>query len=92
MSLDYINEFPKTGTARKLRIYKHTKMIPMSKAPILRPVVVSADNAIELTFEPVGYLVENIVSQMHKRSNLKLGTKVSISNVGHYFRNLLCCA
>ena len=92
MSLDYIGKFPKTGTARKLRIYKHTKMIPMSKTPILSPVVVSTDNAIELTFEPVGYLVENIVSQMHKRSNLKMGTKVCISNVGHYSQNLLCCA
>ena len=92
MSLDYINKFPKTGTARKLRIYKHTKMILMSKTPILRPVVVSADNAIELTFEPVGYLVENIVSQMHKRSNLKLSTKVHILNVEHYFQKLLCCS
>ena len=56
MSLDYVNEFPKTGTARKLRKNKHTKMIPMSNTPFLCPVVVSADNAIELTFEPVGYL------------------------------------
>ena len=92
MSLDYIDKFPKTGTARKLRIYKHTKMIPMSKTPILRPVVVSTDNAIELTFEPVGYPIENIVSQMHKRSYLKLGTKIRISNVGHYFQKPLCCA
>ena len=61
MSLDYVNEFPKTGTARKLRKYKHTKMVPMSKTPFLCPVVVSADNTIELTFEPVGYLVEDIV-------------------------------
>lgn len=91
MSLDYINEFPKTGTARKLRKYKHTKMVPMSKTPFLCPVVVSADNTIELTFEPVGYLVEDIVPQMHICSNLKLGTKVRIPKVGHYFQELLCC-
>ena len=92
MSLDYISKFPKTGTARKLRKYKHTKMVPMSKTPFLCPVVVSADNTIELTFEPVGYLVEDIVPQMHICSNLKLGTKVRISKVGHYFQELLCCA
>ena len=92
MSLDYVNEFPKTGTARKLRKYKHTKMVPMSKTPFLCPVVVSADNTIELTFKPVGYLVEDIVPNMHNCSNLKLGTKVRISKVGHYFQELLCCA
>ncbi len=92
MSLDYISKFPKTGTARKLRKYKHTKMVPMSKAPFLCPVIVSADNTIELTFELVGYLVEDIVSDMHNCSNLKLGTKVRISKVGHYFQELLCCA
>lgn len=91
MSLDYVCKFPKTGTARKLRKYKHTKMVPMSKAPFLCPVVVSADNTIELTFEPVGYLVEDIVPNMHNCSNLKLGTKVRISKVGHYFQELLCC-
>lgn len=92
MSLDYVYEFPKTDTARKLRKYKHTKMIPMSKTPFLCPVVVSADNTIELTFEPVGYLVEDIVPNMHSRSILNLGTKVHISNVGHSFQELLCCA
>ena len=92
MSLDYVDKFSKTGTARKLRKYKHTKMIPMSKTPVLGPVVVPADNAIELAFEPVGYLVEDVVPQMHICSNLKWGTKVRISNVGHYFQNLLCCA
>ena len=92
MSLDYVSKFPKTGTARKLRKYKHTKMVPMSKTPVLCPVVVSADNTIELTFEPVGYLVEDIVPQMHICSNLKLGTKVRISKVGHCFQELLCCA
>lgn len=92
MSLDYVNEFPKTGTARKLRKYKHTKMVPMGKAPVLCPVVVSADNTIELAFEPVGYLVEDIMPNMHNCSNLKLGTKVRISKVGHCFQELLCCA
>jgi len=92
MRLDYVNKFPKTDTARELRIYKHTKMIPMSKAPVPCPVVVSADNTIELTFEPVGYLIEYIVPQVHNCSNLKLGTKVRISNVGHCFQDLLYCA
>lgn len=92
MSLDYVNEFPETGTARKLRKYKHTKMVPMSKTPFLSPVVISADNTIELTFEPVCYLVEDIVPNMHNRSNLKLGTKVRISKVGHYSQELLYCA
>lgn len=94
ISLDYIDTIPKNGTARKLHIYKHTKMIliiPISKTPIHRPVVVSADNAIELTFEPVYYLI-NIMTNMHNCSNLKLDAKVRSSNVGHYFQNLLCCA
>lgn len=92
MSLDNVNKFPETGTARKLCIYKHTKMIPMSETPVLCPVVVPTDNAIELALEPVGYLVEDIVPRMHNYSNLNLGTKVRISNVGHYFQNILFCA
>jgi hypothetical protein len=72
MSLDYVNEFPKTGTARKLREYKHTKMVPMSKTPFLCPVVVSADNTIELTFKPVGYLVEDITTVPLKWTNCSL--------------------
>ena len=56
----------------------------MGTTPVLCSVVVSADNTIELTFKPVGYLVEDIVPNMHNRSNLRLSTKVRISQVRHY--------
>lgn len=92
MSGNDIYKFAKTGTARELTEYEYTKKVPMSESPALRPVVVSADDAIELTFERRGYLLKHISPRMHICSNLKLDTKVRISNVGHAFQNLLYCA
>lgn len=67
-------------------------MIPMSEAQTLCPLVVFADNTIELTLDSICNLVEDELPRMNIYSNLNLDTKVSISNVGQGFKNLLYCA
>lgn len=92
MSLNDVNKFSKTRTARKLSEDKHIKMIPMSKTPVISSIIMPTDNTIELTFKPISDLIEYELPRMHNCSNLNLDAKVSISNVGQVFLELLHCA
>ena len=92
MSGNDIYKFAKTGTARELTEYEYTKKVPMCERPAFRPVVVSADDTIELTFERRAYLLKHISPRMHICSNFDLDAKIRNSNVGHTFPNLFCCA
>ena len=92
MSGNDIYKFSKARTARKLTEYEYAKKVPMGERPAFRPVIVSAGDAIELTFEGRGYLLKHVSSSVHIYSNLKLDAKVRISNVGHVFQHILSCA
>ena len=92
MSLNDVNKFSKTRTARKLSEDKHIKMIPMSKTPVISSIIMPTDNTIELTFKPISDLIEYELPRMHNCSNLNLDAKVSISNVGQVFLELFHCA
>lgn len=92
MSLNDVNKFSKTRTTRKLSEDKHIKMIPMSKTPVISSIIMPTDNTIELTFKPISDLIEYELPRIHNCSNLNLDAKVSISNVGQVFLELLHCA
>ena len=92
MSVDDVCKFPKTGAACELAIDKHKKMVPMSECPTLRPVVAPFHDTIELTLDWRDDLLKNVLSCMHNCTNNDSGPKVSISNAGHAFLELIRCA
>ena len=93
MSSCYVCEFSQPFAAHKLSEHKDEKLAPGRRSPVLCPVAGLGHKAFEIPlWKKAGYLIENVLSEMHIYTKIDLAAKVRISKVRQGFRSLLYCA
>ena len=89
----YICEFPQSTTAHELSEHEDEKLTIVRRNLALGPVVELDHKAFEIPlWTEIGYLRENVLSDMHICPKLDSGAKKRISKVRQGFRGLLFCA